>query len=287
MPRYQVTHPGFYVLSLVSLAILLVLIGFFISALFFSQQYTREFKEDIALVLELGPGFDRERSDDVVQFVTEYEGVLPESVAFITREEAMQEMIEELGESSMTAELQNPFFDMVEFSLAEDHLNATHVSQMETDAGESFGDVRIHHPADFFGDVFSLLHKLRIYVFAFIAVALFLTGTLIHHIMRLNVVAQRHQIRTMELVGARTAFIVQPFIRRGVQLAFLAWLIALLISLTGWFALLGSDRFVQFTTAPATIIGMACMLLAAIVICTLSTWIAVARSTGRPLASQR
>ncbi|MDX1410356.1 MAG: hypothetical protein R3330_19530, partial [Saprospiraceae bacterium] len=83
MTRYQVTHPGFYVLSLVSLAILLVLIGFFISALLFSQQYARQFKEGISLVLELGPAFDREQQDAAVRTVAEYEGVLAGSVAFV------------------------------------------------------------------------------------------------------------------------------------------------------------------------------------------------------------
>lgn len=284
MARYQVTHPGFYVLSIISLAILLVLIGFFISGLLFSQQYAKEFKEDISLVLELPPEFSPDLGAQVTSALKEYPGVRTGSVEFVSRDEAMAAMLDEIGDSGIAEELENPFFDMIEFSVEEANLNQTYLDNLNAHFNQNFGEMTVYHPQDFFGDVFQLIRQMRGFVIGFIAVALFLSGILIHHIMRLNVLAQAQQIRTMQLVGARESFIIAPFLRNGLQMAFLAWLVAVALSGVVWFAMLGKDDFVQFVATKATLISALIMLIAAMLICGLSTWIAVSKSIGRSFA---
>ena len=281
MARYQVTHPGFYILSIISLAILLVLIGLFVSGYFFSQHYSQEFKENIKLIAEIEPGTASDEIDKIVSGVQKFEGVRQESVIFISKEQALEEMSDEIGESEMMQGMENPFLDMIEFSMLEEHMNEESVDALESKLSSTYAIVSVNRPQSFFGDVFALLNNLRIYILIFILIALGLSGVLIHHIMRLNVVAQRDQIRTMELVGARPGFIVKPYVRKGIQMGLTSWLLALALTGALWFFMLGNAGFLSLIQSPSTILGALILLVIAVITCSASTWIAVMKSVGR------
>jgi cell division transport system permease protein len=282
--RYQVTHPGFYFMSIFSLAILLVLSGLFLAALFFSETYTRTFREQIELIVEIDPGTSDEKIDEVALFLRRAEGVRGTEVEIVTSEDALAEVQNEIGEDALLDEMENPFHDMIRFTLYAENYSRDFISELSDDLKSRFPVSEIYHPSAFFEDVFTLLRQMRFYIVLFIIFALVVTGILIHHIMRLNVIAQRRQIRTMELVGAEPSFVRKPFISRGAQMALIAWLVSLAGSAAIWLVLLGKSAFVRFATNPLTLAGAATLLLLALAICVFSTWIAVGKSIGRSLS---
>ncbi len=278
LAKYRVSHPGFYVFSLASLAILLVLCGVLISGLFFSDYYARKFKEDIVLLCELtdedGVG------DKVMEFLNSEAGIAKGSVEFVSREDALEEMYGLLGEDVTMTDVDNPFSDMVEFSIRSDSFTRAYVENLSNRLQRELPVRQVHYPSDYFDNVFGIIHTARSYLIAFILVALIMTGVLIHHIMRLNVVAQQGQIRTMELVGAKAPFIRKPFIRRGLQMGFHAWIAAVVLSSIAWYALLGPGMFVKWLFSLPGLTGMAILLVLSLAVCGFSTWIAVTRSLG-------
>ena len=280
MAKYQVSHPGFYVFSLISLSILLVLSGFLLTGLFFSDFYTKKFKEEIKLLAELREELSGEEVDLILQQISDIDGIKDGSVHFISRDEALSEMYGELGEGIVMEDLGNPFSDMIEFSIDADKFDQAFVEVLASKIKSEFPVTQVHYPADYFDNVFGVLKTARSYMLIFVLVALVMTGVLIHHIMRLNVVAQQRQIRTMELVGAKAVFIRRPFIRRGMKMGLQAWIIAVILSGIIWYYLLGPGMFALWLFSAPGLIGIITLLCLSVLVCTFSTWIAVTKSMG-------
>lgn len=258
-----------------------MLSGLFLGGYFFSQSYARQFKEDIRLLVEFGSDASETDHRNVLEALQQEPGVVGESVEFVSKDAALAEMHTEMESELLFEDMENPFRDMVQFSVDAGHFNAAYIDSLSRRLQQRFPVSEVYHPRDLFGDVFTLLAQIRIYAVIFIVIALVITGTLIHHIMRLNVMAQRRQIRTMELVGAEKGFIRKPFLRRGLQMAALAWVLSLVAGAALWYLVLGRAVFFDFVTAPATLLGALLLLGLALVICTFSTWIAVGKSIGR------
>lgn|GEM_PF-3164985 len=280
MAKYQVSHPGFYVFSLISLSILLVLSGFLLTGLFFSDFYTKKIKEEIKLLAELRDEVSDEELDQILQQFTEIDGVKKGSVQFVSRNEALSEMYGELGENIMIQDVENPFSDMIEFSISADRFAEVFVEELASKIENQFPVTQVHYPAEYFDDVFGVLKTARSYMLIFVIVAMIMTGVLIHHIMRLNVIAQQRQIRTMELVGAKAAFIRKPFIRSGIKMGVQAWIVAIVLSGMIWYYLLGLSMFSLWLLSIPGLIGVVLLLCLSVVVCTFSTWIAVTKSMG-------
>jgi cell division transport system permease protein len=189
-------------------------------------------------------------------------------------------MYGELGEGMMMENIDNPFSDMIEFSITAEMFDQEFVQSLATRIEKEFPVTQVHYPADYFDDVFGVLKTAKSYMLLFVIIALVMTSVLIHHIMRLNVVAQQRQIRTMEMVGAKSAFIRQPFIRQGLKMAVQAWLIAIVLSAVIWYYLLGVSMFSLWLLSLPGLVGVVLLLALSVAICTFSTWIAVTKSMG-------
>ena len=257
-----------------------MLCGVLLAGLLFSEQYSRKFKEDIRLLAEL---VSEASGDDVESLTAELEktaGIVSGSVTFVSREDALTEMYGLLGDDVGLGDIENPFSDMIEYSIVADSFTNDFVSRQTAELESNDLVMQVHYPDEYFDNVFGVIHTVRTYLSIFILVALAMTGLLIHHIMRLNVVAQRVQIRTMELIGARPGFIRKPYIRRGVTMGVQAWAIAMILSALGWYVLLGQGMFAAWLFSAAGLIGAVVLLIISIAICVASTWVAVTNSLG-------
>ncbi|HLF64010.1 MAG TPA: permease-like cell division protein FtsX [Saprospiraceae bacterium] len=279
MQNYRIQHPGFYLLTLFSLTILLMLSGFFLAASYLSQRYANKFQEEVKLIVELKTGADKDDQATVTAALKKAEGVLDESVEFISKEKALEEMRSEMSDDLVLEEMENPFTDMLRFSVDADHFNEESIDALKENI-ESLDAVReMHHPAGMYDPVFTLLHRAQAIGAAIILVLLFLCATLIHHVMRLNVLSQRKQIRTMQLVGGHPSFIRKPFLAKASQMAILSWLIAVLFCLALLFAFAGltyTELSVLYITT-----GAAILLALSFGVCMASTWVAVTKVLGQ------
>src|SRR5690606_28077266 len=129
----------------------------------------------------------------------EQEGVIPESIEFVPKETALDEMRAEMSDDVVLEAMDNPFSDMLRFSIDAASFDKDQIAALKTRI-ESLDDVyAMHHPAGMFDAVFNLLKKAQAIGAVIILVFILLCAILIHHIMRLNILSQRKQIRTMQL----------------------------------------------------------------------------------------
>jgi cell division transport system permease protein len=276
---YRIQHPGFYLLTLFSLTILLTLSGFFLAATYLSQRYADKFQEEVKMIVELKTGSTEEDRIAVTTALKRAEGTIGESVEFISKEEALEEMREEMSDDMVLEEMENPFADMLRFSVKASHFNEEGIAALKSDI-ESMDAVReMHHPAGMYDPVFDLLRRAQAIGAAIILVFVLLCAILIHHIMRLNVLAQRKQIRTMQLVGGHPSFIRRPYLIHALQMAIIAWAIAGIICLA---ILLFISGLAKSELSPGDMtIGSAILLILALGVCLSSTWVAVTRVLGQ------
>ena len=278
LAKYRVSHPGFYVFSIISLAILLVLSGFLISALVFSDYYNKKFREDISLLAELRSDLSDADVDDAKRTLSAMPEVKETSVKFVSREDALAEMYGELGEEATIESMENPFSDMFVFSIEAEAFEEGVMEALAENIESTMPVRQVHYPKDYFDDVFSVLNTIKNYLVVIILIALAMTGILIHHIMRLNVVAQQRQIKTMELVGAEPSFIRKPFVKTGLRMGFNAWIVAVAISSILWIIFLGPSGFLIWLLSVPGIVGVLILLGISIGVCLVSTYLAVTQS---------
>jgi cell division transport system permease protein len=273
--QYRIQHSGFYVLTLFSLTILLVITGFFLAASYMAHRYTQQFQEEVKLIVELRLGTTEAARKDVIEILSKSEGVVEGSIEFISKEEALTEMQDEMSDDLATGGMENPFSDMLRFALDADHFNTTSIELLKTDVEKNKSVLEMHHPAGIFDPVFDLLKRVQAIGMVVIIIFVLLCAILIHHIMRLNVLSQRKEIRTMQLVGGHPAFIRRPYIVLALKMAVTAWAAAGLICVvTAFFA----ACLTQSTLSPVYVtIGSGILLLLALAVCMASTWVAVTR----------
>ena len=252
-----------------------MLTGFFLTTSYLSQQYANRFQEEVKLIVELKTSAGERDRTTVINALKKSEGVIAASVEYISKEEALEEMRSEMSDDLILEEMENPFTDMLRFSVDAAHFNEESISNLKKEI-ETLEPVReMHHPTGMYDPVFSLLRRAQTVGAIIVLVLIFLCAVLIHHLMRLNVLAQRKQIRTMQLVGGHPSFIRKPFLVKASQMAVLAWLIAVglcLVLLLAFAGLTYTELSVLYITT-----GAALLLVLAFVVCIASTWVAVTR----------
>jgi cell division transport system permease protein len=266
-------------LTLFSLTILLVITGFFLAASYMGHRYTQEFQEEVKLIVELRQGTSQEAAKALVKVVESADGVVEGSVEYIPKEDALKEMQDEMSQEVVIGGMENPFSDMLRFAVDADHFNTASIDLLKAEIETEESVLELHHPAGIFDPVFELLKRAQAIGMVIIIVFVLLCAILIHHIMRLNVLSQRKEIRTMQLVGGHPAFIRRPYIILALKMAVTAWAAAGLICVaTVYFA----AGLAESALSPIYVtIGSGILLLLAIAVCMSSTWVAVTRVLGQ------
>lgn len=226
-----------YLYSIVSVALVLFLIGFFGLIILHAQRLVTTFKENVALMAEMQDSVTTAQIDTLRAFLRSSDFVLEESVRFISREEAAQLMQEDFGDDFLKLGLPNPFYDVFIFNVK--------AAQMQADSLKNIRSmIRTQYP--FVTDVFyqesivdNVINNMRRVGYIALAMGIFLVfiaAALIYNTNRLALYANRFLIKNMELVGASWEFISRPYLLRSVLHGLLSGFIAVgvLILLLLW-----------------------------------------------------
>ncbi|HMO38954.1 MAG TPA: permease-like cell division protein FtsX [Saprospiraceae bacterium] len=206
-----------YVYSIVSVALVLFLIGFFGLLVLHARQLLNTFKERISVMVELQDSVATAQMDSLGAYLRDSRFVKKGTVQFVSREEAAQLMREDFGDDFLKLGLPNPFYDVFLFNLKAEYMEADSLIQLRT-------QLRAQYP--FVGDVFyqenvvdSVAGNMRRLAYVALALGIFLilvAIALIYNTVRLALYANRFLIKNMELVGASWEFISRPYLVRAV-----------------------------------------------------------------------
>ena len=210
--------------STVSITLVLVLLGVTILILFLGNGLSNYVKENMSFSVMLDSGVtdaqiqQMRRNLDSQPFV--------KSSRFVSKDEAKEQLVKDLGEDPEELLGYNPAQDAIEIFLHSEYANNDSIAKVVKTIRQdsNVGDLLFHQEAiDLVNDNIS---KITTILLILTAILLFISFALIRNTIRLSVYSNRFTINTMKLVGANWNFIRRPFVRKNVLSGIVAGILA-------------------------------------------------------------
>lgn len=216
-----------YFTTTISVALVLFLVGLESMLFLSAHELMRHVKESMVLSIVLTENANdedvarMERLLDVVPYSLDYQ--------YISREQALQDHIENLGENPQDFLGFNPLTDAFEV-----HLNATYA---QTDSVAKIEESlltlpfvdKVVYQKDVMKVLDNNLSEVSLILSGIAVILLLIALVLISNTIQLQVYSKRFIINTMRLVGATPWVIKWPFVRRNLRMGIEAALVALIL----------------------------------------------------------
>ncbi len=220
------TKPN-YIYSIISVALVLFLLGFFGLIILHAQRLMVVFKEKVNILAELKESSLQSDIDTLQVALNSYDFVKEGSVSFISKEEAVQLMQEEFGEDFLKLDLPNPFFDVITFNVKAAYLEKDSLQNIREElmTYEAVND--IFYQESLTDNIGKNIRRLGFLALGISLFFIFVAVTLIHNTIRLALYSNRFLIKNMELVGASWEFISRPYLLKAIVQGIVSSLIAI------------------------------------------------------------
>ena len=208
----------------ISVSLVLFLIGLECVVLMSARELMRHVRENVALTVVL----EEDITSDEIQRMQTLMDIAPYclSAQFISREQALQEHIDNLGEDPQKFLGYNPLTDAFEIYLCEQYALTDSITTIEHQL-RSFPYVsNVIYQQDVIKTLDHNLNEISIVLLLVALVLLVIALVLISNTIQLQVYSKRFIINTMRLVGATPWVIKWPFIRRNLLMGVEASLVA-------------------------------------------------------------
>lgn len=206
-----------YGISIVSVAMVLFLLGFFGLILLQAQRLVTLLKEEINLIVEVRDEAGEEEIATMKAYLESSPLVKPGSMEFISKEEGIELLKEDFGEDFLEAGLPNPLFDVFTFNVRSQYMNPDSLASIRGRLQEQWPAISdVYYQKGMIETLSRNLRKMGWFALGISVLLLFVAFMLIHNTIRLALYSNRFLIKTQELVGASWEFISRPFLRRSV-----------------------------------------------------------------------
>ena len=218
-----------YFYTIVSVAMVLFLLGFFGILFLQTQQLTKILKERVSILVELQQDSPQEQIDQLIDQVEKAAYTKSTSLEFITKDEALSSLQADFGEDFVNLDLPNPLYDVLSFHVKSSFMSSEQLASIRQELKVNPIVKDVYYQAGLVHQIVSNIKKsswlLLFLSFIFLVIAI----TLIHNTIRLALYANRFLIKNMELVGATWGFIRKPYIRKSIYHGFISAIIAILL----------------------------------------------------------
>ena len=263
-----------YIISTVSMALVLFLLGSVGYLMLLAMGTARTLKESIAVTVELRNGLAPEQRDSIAIRLSANE--LVRSIAFVTKEEksADTEFLRFFDDDFEAVLGENPLLDSYELTLREAAEEEIEAFLQETQEIE--GVEQVSFPLQLAEQLQGTVNNIRLILLLFCGALLIVSLILLNNTIRLAIFSKRYLINTMKLVGATKWFIMRPFLASSITQGILAGIGASLLFAAGMYGL-------NETVAGILTLGMdmqllsvlGAMLAGGVVLSLLFTWSAL------------
>lgn len=205
--------------SVSAVTVTLLLVGVFVLIMMNLNKIADDVENDVEMKVFIALETGQEDIDRLEAEIGSMPGV--ESVDFATKEEELTDLILNFGDDFSLYEQNNPLFDVFYVKASDPQQTekvAAEVSKLELIEKVEFGAGKIEK-------LFSVLNTGRNVGLVLILALLFTAMFLISNTIRITIVARRHEIEIMKLVGATNWFVRIPFIIEGMWLGLLGSII--------------------------------------------------------------
>jgi len=147
-------------------------------------------------------------------------------IVLITKEEAAQQLIDATGEDFMNLLDDNPLLDAYAVKIHPDYQSVDSLNIIKAEIQGYSGVFEVAYEENVVQAIQNNLTRISLILIGFAVILLFTVVILINNTIKLALFSQRFLIRSMQLVGAKAAFIKKPFLQRSIGHGLIAALLA-------------------------------------------------------------
>lgn len=267
---------GAWLSTVISISLVLLLVGVAGLLVANAKSVSDYFKENmqISVLMKQEVG-----EDEVMEYVSELDAMpFIKSTKLISREQGTREMADLLGEDFLDVFETAPIPVSVDVTLKADYVSSDSIKVVKGEIGKSALVDEVVYQQSLVDRLNTNLGKISAVLGVFIVLLLFISFVLINNTVRLNVFSRRFTIHTMRLVGATKSFIRAPFLVQAVfQGLFSALLATLMLVGILFFVKSEFEQLFEVFRPDLLLIVIGVVILAGVVICTVSTALVVGR----------
>ena len=260
--------------AIVSISMVLFLLGLVSMGLMIEDKLSSYVKENYIVSLTIRDGSSDKDVQTTLDILKGKE--YTKEVKYISKEDALKELTEEMGEDPVDFLGYNPLFASFEIKLKSEFAEAAKIDKIAKELGGLSVLKEIRCPKQLMEKVNNNINRLSFLLLLFSAVLLFISFVLINNSVRLLIYSDRFLIHTMKLVGATRSFIRRPYMKTGVVIGLLAALFAIGYVLLMSYLLDDKLRlFIDFNDMSVYAVMFATILVSGIVITLIATYLSV------------
>ena len=261
-----------YLISTVSMALVLFLLGSVGYLMFVTMIASDSLKESIAVTVELRNGISAEARDRIAERLSAHE--LVRAVTFVSKEEKLEdsEFRKLFGNRFEEVLDENPLLDSYELTLTSHSENQEAVQAFLTEAERIDGVKQVSFPAQLAEQLHGTVNRIRLILLLFSGALAVISLILLNNTIRLAIYSKRYLINTMK------RFIMRPFLGNSVTQGILAGLGASGLFLASMYGL--NETVPGILTAAEyekVLLILGAMIVAGILLSLIFTWRALNR----------
>lgn len=203
-----------YLSTVVSITLVLFVLGLLGLIILQAQKLSDQLRESIIVSVFI----DDSASDNAISRLITQLNAMPSvnETTYITREEAAEILMKELGEDFVEFLGYNPLSASIQLSLTAGYANPDSMEVFESQVRRNNIVSDVDYQRSLVHLVNENLKRIGAGLLAFSILLLIIAFALINNTIRLSVFSKRFLIKSMQLVGATQSFIRKPFIIQGV-----------------------------------------------------------------------
>lgn len=272
MPKKQNKHKlrfsNMRITSTLSITLVLFVIGVLAFTFVLANKISVQTRENVSVTLVLNDSVNTTEKERLEKYLS----IAPyvKSFQYISKEKALDEYINDLGEDPSTFLGYNPLLASYELKMRAVYANNDSLNNISQRL-QTFNSIyEVVYQKDILQLLNQNIHRISIIFTCIVAVLLFIAIVLMNNTIRLSIYSKRFLINTMKLVGAKPGFIRRPFIWQAINTGIIASIFAF-GSLVGTIYYLQKDYnlFHEFLSTEYLLPIAGCILVFGILI----TWI--------------
>lgn len=202
----------------ISTTLVLILLGTIVLFIHSTQNFSNYVRENINISILINDEMDSLSIQNLKRNFEKAEYV--KSLKYISKEQALQEEIKELGADPTELLDTNPFTASFEINVKAEYANNTYMDKTVRNIKKTPGVLDVIYSKGLIKTVNDWISKISIILLIMAALFTYISFALINNTVLLTIFSKRFTINTMKLVGASWGFIRRPFLVRGAVLGF-------------------------------------------------------------------
>lgn len=273
---------GSYFVSTLSIALVLVVVGALVFILLNARQISDHVKQNIGFSIIVKDNIN-EAEIKRVQKIIDTKPFVASSI-FISKDQAAREFKKELGEDFEAVLGYNPLLPSIEIKLNPVYANNDSLAVIEKSLLKNEMIQEVSYQKSLVQMVNENVRRISFILLIAGAILLLISFTLIRNTIHLAVYSQRFLIKTMQLVGAKPAFICKPFIQNGLWFGFFGSMFANILLLTAiYFLQRETIGVVDLMNEKLLIVMVVFVTFCGMLLSFVSSWMSVTRYLSKDL----